>query len=177
MPTRVTCPIMLFLLHQNDVTKTQAYHLTIPNIHPYNFLFTPSAPFTQAPKTQCWSPHKYPNPRYIFPGGHSMKTSQIPMFLHIGVNIDIHKHDNSEVLWSNHNKSPKEMSGNSRMQKHGKRVNRFHLTKGTGKISIQIILYHFKWDVVLWKWPKCPQYMQRTWWQTVATQHKGLGLT
>ena len=39
---------------------------------------------------------------------------------------------------------------------------------------IQTILYHFKWDMALWKWPKCPQYMQWTWWQTVATQHMGL---
>ena len=36
------------------------------------------------------------------------------------------------------------------------------------------ILYHFKWYMALWMWPKCPQYMQRTWWQTVATQHTGL---
>ena len=42
------------------------------------------------------------------------------------------------------------------------------------KYLIQTILYHFKWDIALWKWPKCPQYMQRTWWQTVATQHTGL---
>ena len=27
----------------------------------------------------------------------------------------------------------------------------------------QTILYHFKWNMALWKWPKCPQYMQRTW--------------
>ena len=39
---------------------------------------------------------------------------------------------------------------------------------------IQTILYHFKWYMALWKRPKCPQYMQRTWWQTVATQHTGL---
>ena len=33
--------------------------------------------------------------------------------LEFAVNIDIHKHENSEVLYSNHNKSPKEMFGNS----------------------------------------------------------------
>ena len=33
------------------------------------------------------------------------------------VNIDIHKHENSEVIYSNHNKFPKEMSGDSRLQK------------------------------------------------------------
>ena len=27
----------------------------------------------------------------------------------------------------------------------------------------QTILYHFKWNMALLKWPKCPQYMQRTW--------------
>ena len=32
-----------------------------------------------------------------------------------GVNIDIHKHENCEVLFPNRNKSPKEMSGNSRL--------------------------------------------------------------
>ena len=42
------------------------------------------------------------------------------------------------------------------------------------KYLIQTILYDFKWDMALWKWPKCPQYMQPTWWQTVATQHTGL---
>ena len=52
--------------------------------------------------------------------------------LEFEVNIDIHKHENSEVIYSNRNKSPKEMSGNSRLQKHGKHVNRFHLTKCTG---------------------------------------------
>ena len=41
------------------------------------------------------------------------------------------------------------------------------------KYLVQIILYHFEWDMALWKWPKCPPYMQRTWWQTVATQHTG----
>ena len=38
---------------------------------------------------------------------------------------------------------------------------------------IQTILYHFKWDIALWRWPKCPQYMQRTWWQTVAYSIRG----
>ena len=28
-----------------------------------------------------------PNPRYIFPGGHSMKTSQNLMFLHIAARV------------------------------------------------------------------------------------------
>ena len=42
------------------------------------------------------------------------------------------------------------------------------------KSPIQTILYQFKWNVALSKWPKCPQYMQGTWWQTVATQHTGL---
>ena len=37
--------------------------------------------------------------------------------LEFGVNIDIHKHENSEVLCSNRKKSPKEMSGNFRLQK------------------------------------------------------------
>ena len=45
--------------------------------------------------------------------------------LEFEVNIDIHKHENSEVIYSNRNKFPKEMSGNSRLQKHGKHVNRF----------------------------------------------------
>ena len=48
------------------------------------------------------------------------------------VNIDIHKHENSEVIYSNRNKSPTEMSGNSRMEKHKKHVNRFRLNKCTG---------------------------------------------
>ena len=48
------------------------------------------------------------------------------------VNNEIHKHENSEVIYSNRNKSPKAMSGNSRLQKYGKHVNRFHLTKYAG---------------------------------------------
>ena len=52
--------------------------------------------------------------------------------LEFEVNIDIHKHENREVICSNRNKSPKEMPGNSRLQKHGKNINRFHLTKCTG---------------------------------------------
>ena len=32
------------------------------------------------------------------------------------------------------------------------------------------------WDMALRKWPKCPQYMQQTWWQTVATQHTELSV-
>ena len=58
------------------------------------------------------------------------------------VNIDIHKHENSEVLCSHHNKSQKEMSGNSRLQIHRKHVNRFHPTKCTGEIFHTI---HFTW--------------------------------
>ena len=42
------------------------------------------------------------------------------------------------------------------------------------KYLIQTSLSNFKWDMALWKWPKCPQYTQRTCWQTVATQHTGL---
>ena len=52
--------------------------------------------------------------------------------LEFGVDIDIHKHENSELLCSNRNKSSTEMSGNCRLQKHGKYVNIFHLTKYTG---------------------------------------------
>ena len=52
--------------------------------------------------------------------------------LEFGVNIDIHKHENSEVICSNANKSPKEIPGNFRLQKHPKHVNKFHLTKCTG---------------------------------------------
>ena len=52
--------------------------------------------------------------------------------LEFEVNNDMHKHENSEVIYSNRNKFPKEMSGNSRLQKHGKHINRFHLTKYTG---------------------------------------------
>ena len=51
------------------------------------------------------------------------KHPKYPIFcilpLEFEVNIDIHKHVNSEVIYSNRNKSPKEMSGNSRLQKYG----------------------------------------------------------
>ena len=44
------------------------------------------------------------------------------------------------------------------------------------KSAIQTISYHFKLDMAFRKWPKCLQYMQRTWWQIVATQHTGLSV-
>ena len=40
---------------------------------------------------------------------------------------------------------------------------------------MQTILYQFE-HIDLWKWPKCPQHMQWTWWQTVTIQHKGLSV-
>ena len=52
--------------------------------------------------------------------------------LEFEVNIDIHKDENSEIIYSNHNKSPKEMFGNSALQKHGKHINRIYLTEYTG---------------------------------------------
>ena len=96
------------------------------------------------------------------------KHSKYPCFcilpLEFGVNIDMHKHENSEVIYSNRNKSPKGMSGNSRLQKHGNMLIDFIWLNVQAKYLIHTILYHFKWDMALWKWPKCPQYMQRTWW-------------
>ena len=44
-----------------------------------------------------------------------------------GVNIYIHKHENSEVLCSTRNKTPYEMSGNSRLLIHGKHLNEIWL--------------------------------------------------
>ena len=66
----------------------------------------------------AWKHPKYPC-FYILP-------------LEFEVNIDIYKHENSEVIYSNRNKSPNGMSGNSRLQKHGRHVNSFHLTKCIG---------------------------------------------
>ena len=82
-----------------------------------------------------WCTSNEPNPRYIFPGGRSMKTCRIPMYIYplrFGVNIHKRKHKNSEVLFSNRNKSPMEMSVNSRGQKHREHVNRSYLTECTG---------------------------------------------
>ena len=77
----------------------------------------------------------YPNPRLFSLADAAWKHPQFPGFcllpLEFGVNIDIHKHENSEVIHSNRNKSPKEMSRNQ-MPPVGKHVNRFHLTKCTG---------------------------------------------
>ena len=42
------------------------------------------------------------------------------------------------------------------------------------KSAIWTTVSQFKGDMVLWKRPKRPQYMQRTWWQRVATHHTGL---
>ena len=94
--------------------------------------------------------------------------------LEFGVNINIYKHENSEILYSNHNKSQTKMSGNSRLQMHGKMLIDFIWRNVQAKYLMQTILCHFKWDMAPWKWPMCPQYMQWTWWKTVTTQHKGL---
>ena len=94
--------------------------------------------------------------------------------LEFRVNIDIHKHENNEVLCSNCHKSLKEMAGNSILQKHENMLIDFVWLNVLAKYLIQTIWYNFKWDMALWKWPKCPGYIQRTWWQTVATQHPGL---
>ena len=68
--------------------------------------------------------------------GTAWKHPKYPCFcilpLEFDVNIDIHKHENSEVIYSHCNKSPKEMSGNSKLQKHGKHVKRFILTECAG---------------------------------------------
>ena len=50
----------------------------------------------------------------------------------------------------------------------------FFWLNAQAKSPKQTILYQFKWDTALWKSPKCPQYMQRTWWLTVAAQHTEL---
>ena len=67
-------------------------------------------------------PVSFPQTQDIFSlADAARKHSKYPYFcilpLEFGVNINIHKHENSEVLCSNRNKSPKEMSGNSRLQK------------------------------------------------------------
>ena len=81
------------------------------------------------------------------------------------VNIAIHKHENSEGTYSNRNKSQKEISGNSRLQNKNMEnmLIDFIWLNVQAKYLIQTILGHFKWHMALWKWPKCPQYMQRTW--------------
>ena len=76
------------------------------------------------------------NPDIFFLADAAWKHPKYPCFcilpLEFGVDIDIHKHENSEGLCSNRNNYPKGMSGISKWQKHGKHVNRFHLTKCTG---------------------------------------------
>ena len=42
----------------------------------------------------------------------------LPLEFVVNIDINIHKHENSEVLCSNQNKSQKEMSGKSRLQKN-----------------------------------------------------------
>ena len=84
-----------------------------------------------------------PNPRYMFLGRCSMKHLKYPCFcillLEFGVKNDMHNHENTEVLCSNRYKSPKEMSGNSGLLKHGKHVDRFNLTKTRARYLKQTI--------------------------------------
>ena len=88
------------------------------------------------------------------------KHPKTPMFLHIAARVrglDIHKHENSEVLCSNRNKCSKEMSVNSRLQKNMENmIIDFIWLNVQVKYLIQTISCHVKWDMSLWKPPKCP---------------------
>ena len=127
-----------------------------------------------------WGNHTMPWTPDIFSlADAAWKHPKYPCFcilpLEFEVSIDIHKHENSEVLCPNCNLQRKCLGTPD--CKYIKKTNMlidFIWPNVQAKYVIQIILYHFKWDMTPWKWPKCPQYMQRTWWQTVATQHTGL---
>ena len=94
--------------------------------------------------------------------------------LEFEVNIDMHKHENSEVIYSNRNKAPKKCLGTPDCTNMENISIDFIWQNTQAKYLRQTISYYFKWVMALWKWPKCPQYMPRFWWQTVATQHMGL---
>ena len=118
-------------------------------------------------------------PGTFFPGGRSMKTSKIPMFLYIVARVW-----GSTLTYINMNtvrsyvqtavNLQRKCLGTPDCKNMENMLIDFISLNVQAKYFIQIILYHFKWDMALWKWPKWPQYMQRTWWQTVATQHTGL---
>ena len=76
-------------------------------------------------------PANAPNPRYISLADAAWKHPKYPCICilppEFGVNIYIHKHENSEDLCSTRNKTPYEMSGNSRLLIHGKHLNEIWL--------------------------------------------------
>ena len=90
------------------------------------------------------------------------------------INIDMHKHKNSEVVCSTRNKHHMKCLGTPDCKYMENMSIDFIWLNVQMKYLIQTILCYFKWDMALWKWPKCPEYMQRTWRQTVETQHSGL---
>ena len=110
--------------------------------------------------------------------GRAWKHPKYPWFcilpLEFGVNIDIQKHENSEVLCSNRNKSSKKMPRKPWLQIHENILIDFIWLNVQTKSLIQTILYQSRWGIALWKSPQCPQSMQWTWWQTLTTQHTGL---
>ena len=136
--------------------------------------------YTTEPCSHAAPMYRYlqcPKPQIYFPW-RTQHENTYPCFCilppEFGVNIDILKHENNEVLCSNRNKSPRKCLGTPNCKYMENMLVDFIWLNVQAKYLEQTILYHFKWDMALWKWPKCPQCMQRTWWQTVATQHTGL---
>ena len=91
--------------------------------------------------------------------------------LEFGVNRDIHKHENSKFYVQTAINLQRKCLGTPDCKYTENMVIDFIWLNVK---FIQTILYNFKWDMVLWKWPKCPQFMLRTWRQTLATQLTGL---
>ena len=72
-----------------------------------------------------------PNPRFIFPGGRSMKTSQMPMFLHIAGRVKALTYVNMKTVRFYVQTAinlQRKYLGTPDCKKKGKHFNRFHLT-------------------------------------------------
>ena len=95
-----------------------------------------------------------------------------PLFL--GGVDDINNHQNHQILCQNLTNSSMKMPLCPRLHIHRKEARKFHPNESVWYICYASLLYQFKREEAAWKRLGCPECMQRTWWQKVATPYTGL---
>ena len=107
------------------------------------------------------------------------ETSQIPMFLYISARgWGHHWYTQTNEQWEIMFKTTIDLQwkclGTPDLKHTESTFVNFIWINAYDKYSMQTILYQFKRNMSLWKRLKCPQCMQRTWWQMVEMPHTGL---
>ena len=72
---------------QHSIKTHISYSFKYFNLHECYWRYIPYFFVVLAVQSIVWCTSNDPNPRYIFPGGRSMKTYPIPMFLHIATRV------------------------------------------------------------------------------------------